>query len=517
MTAKPETPTDALSLLARIPWPISLLTYLLLLVIGTRVRAFAIANHDVAWLLVAAERWLGGATMGRDLVEINAPGALLIYVPPVWLAGATGLPALFWVNAWMALLAMISAVLVGRIVAQIFGRPADSRQAFLTSVMVGAVLMLYPAYDFAQRDHIVAILMLPYGIMAMASADFSQRPWLRYVAAALAALAVCIKPHYVLLLLVVFLVVWRRDGFNLHGFRQAIGRSNAIFIAGIGAAYVAMVGLAFGAWMTMALELGHLYAAYSSSYLSVLGAAVMTALLAAAAGTIATLSLPGREILGNLLLLALAALVLFVLQAKGWNYHLLPAQLFIWCGLSIMMVASLPRIFALSTMPLVTALAVLLVPAMLAERARLANGTERLRYEASVQDLAIRTFAKPGDAVMFFSNSVSVPFPLVVQEGYVWGSRYPGLWPLAGALALDPAEQAAAKPIIDGVVAAVVADIKTYRPRIIVVDEHRAKPHLPLDFDYLPLFLTYPEFAAVWRDYVREDRAGSYGYFVREQ
>ncbi|MBV5324448.1 MAG: hypothetical protein J0626_03800, partial [Rhodospirillaceae bacterium] len=70
---------------------------------------------------------------------------------------------------------------------------------------------------------------------------------------------------------------------------------------------------------------------------------------------------------------------------------------------------------------------------------------------------------------------------------------------------------------IDRVVADVVADIKAYRPRIIVVDEHRAKPHLPLDFDYLPLFLTYPEFAAVWRDYVREDRAGAYGYFVRRE
>ncbi|MBV5324449.1 MAG: hypothetical protein J0626_03805, partial [Rhodospirillaceae bacterium] len=144
------------------------------------------------------------------------------------------------------------------------------------------------------------------------------------------------------------------------------------------------------------------------------------------------MSLPGREILGNLVQLVAAVLVLFVLQAKGWDYHLLPAQLFIWCGLCIVLVASLPRIVALSRIPLVTALAVLLVPAMLAERARLANGTERLKYEAHVQDLAIRTFAKPGDAVMIFSNSVSFPFPLVVQEGYVWGSRYPGLWPLAG-------------------------------------------------------------------------------------
>ncbi|MBV5324450.1 MAG: hypothetical protein J0626_03810, partial [Rhodospirillaceae bacterium] len=61
-----------------------------------------------------------------------------------------------------------------------------------------------------------------------------------------------------LLLLVVFLVDWRRHGFHLQGFRQAIGSSNALFIAGIGAAYVVMVVLAFGAWMTMVLEIGPL-------------------------------------------------------------------------------------------------------------------------------------------------------------------------------------------------------------------------------------------------------------------
>lgn len=510
----PLLPRGALDLSATIPWGIHLVTCLLLLLVGVRVRAYAIANHDVAWLLVAAERWLGGATLGTDIVEINTPAALLLYVPPVWLADMTGISVLIWVNIWIAALALLCAALAGRIVAHVFEQPGNSRQAFLTTVMIGAVLLFYPTYDFGQREHVVAALLLPYGIMATATRDWRDHRRLSGIVAIFAACAVCIKPQFILILAVVFMLNLRRSGW-----RQAIARTHAVSIAAIGAIYVLIVVVAFPDWLAMAQAAGRLYVAYESSFGSVLNALVMSGLMVLAAVLIATLELPGRAVLANLVILSVAVLLLYLVQSKGWQYHQLPAHLFIWSGLAVMFVASLPRLAALSKAPWAIVLAVLLLPACLTERARLDNGAERIGYESSDHVAAIRALARPGDGILYLSASLPPAFPLVLEEGLIWRSHYPCLWPLAGAMMLDPVkvdDAALAKSVIDGVAANLAQDIANYRPHLIVVDMRQLKPHLPDGFQFLPLLMRYPAFKDAWQAYASKGVAGSYEIFVRQ-
>ena len=50
----------------------------------------ATPNHDVAWYLVATDRFLDGARLYRDIIEVNPPLVFYLTVPPVAVARLTG-------------------------------------------------------------------------------------------------------------------------------------------------------------------------------------------------------------------------------------------------------------------------------------------------------------------------------------------------------------------------------------------------------------------------------------------
>ena len=60
-------------------------------------------NPDVSWGLTMAERWLDGARLYVDIIKVNPPATVFLYVPPVALARLTGLRAEFFVDALVLL------------------------------------------------------------------------------------------------------------------------------------------------------------------------------------------------------------------------------------------------------------------------------------------------------------------------------------------------------------------------------------------------------------------------------
>ncbi len=493
---------------------LSIIAYLLLLVIVVRTRNYAAMNHDVAWLVLCAERWLHGAVFGVDLMEINLPGAMLLYVPPVYLAEITGLPRTVCVDLWVGLVCVPSAILVARVVATLDGRHPSSRQAFLTGLMLAPGLIFLPGSDFAQREQFVAVLLLPYAVLSMAGPRWQGSALLRHVTAVLAALAICIKPHYVLLLAIGFLIQVYRGGW-----RQALRHSDAALIFILGLGYVALVLTAFAPWVAMMRSMSHFYLAYGSPFSAILVAALWPALLILPGVFIANFNLVGARTLRTFLVYAGVALLLFLLQGKGWEYHALPIKLFLWTGLAVVFVANLPRLVMLSKYPALTSLAVLLVPVMLTQWAWQIGIKDRVRYEQFVEDIGIRRFAKPGDPVLFITATQSLPFPLVLHENYVWALRYPAIWPLAGIFAreslqpelTDPNDITAAGRVADEI----AADVVHYRPKVIVIDDRKIQPYLPTGCHYLPLLQRFDAFNAAWANYELGSSTTDYAIYVR--
>ncbi|MDY0872296.1 hypothetical protein [Dongia rigui] len=520
-TAEPaeHTPSDArasrLNLGQRIAPLLIVIAYLALLVIVVRTRTYAATNHDVAWLIICAERWLHGAVLGVDLMEINLPGAMLLYVPPVWLADATGLPQTTCVDLWVGIVAVLGAALVARIVSLLDGRVPFSRQEFLTGLLLAPGFALLPGLDFAQRDQFVAILLLPYAILTMAGSRWRDGAFLRHVTAVLAALAICIKPHYVVLLVGGFLVQTYREGW-----RRALLQTDAFLIAAIGLGYIALVLTVFAPWVDMARSMSPLYLSFGGEFGAILVAAILPALLFCAGLCLANLQLAGGTTLRNLLVYAGLALVLFVVQGKGWEYHALPIHLFLWAGVIVIFIANLPAIAARSKFPALLGLMLVVVPVLLTEWAWRLGMYDRIRYEQFVEDVGIRQFAHPGDAVQFLTLTQSLPFPMVLHEKYVWALRYPALWPLGGIFSragqktdvTEPANRAA----IALVATQIAEDIARYRPRVIVVDDRENQPYLPTSFHFLPLLREVAAFDAAWQDYTRASETAAYQIYVRK-
>src|SRR5215470_13328026 len=116
-------------------------------------------KDDVAWLLYVARRWLAGRELYVDVVEVNPPLIVWISAIPIWIARALGVDAQltaipFFVIAVLACAWWTAALLRGS------GRLFDDRLPVFAAI--GTVLLVVPAGDLGQREHLLVAAMLPY-------------------------------------------------------------------------------------------------------------------------------------------------------------------------------------------------------------------------------------------------------------------------------------------------------------------------------------------------------------------
>ncbi len=302
-------------------------------VAGTATLALGLTVGSLGWPLVhdapimhyVAARLLGGATPYRDFFDMNFPGVYLVHALGLALLGGgdAGFRALD--------LLLLGGTVAGLAVTLVpFGRGA---------VAAGAVLFwLYHvaggAWRAGQRD---LILCLPLAWMTAAALADVARPRLGRLALAGAALgaAVWIKPHALLLLPLLAALAWRRPP----GSRAA---AVAALAGGIAAPAAGVVGwLAAAGALPAFLDIVWHYLVPLYSRLG--RTPVLAALLTHDVGPpiVAGLGLwavgggvalwRGGERGARLSVLAAGVLygaLHFVVQGKGWEYHLYPLALF---------------------------------------------------------------------------------------------------------------------------------------------------------------------------------------------
>ncbi len=208
-------------------------------------QAWSSLDCDVSWLITVAERMLDGATLYRDVEEVNPPASVLLYVPAVALGRWLALPP----EPIVVLLVTTLAGLSIRHAARLLPCPVAHRAALLSAAAF--VLLVLPADLFAQREHVALIAGLP--MLALLAARVQALP-VRGVDAWSAGLAagimVVIKPHLALPLLTVaaWAVLRRRSA------RALLGPEWLAF-AGVCFGYALLVRLAFPLYLDRMLPL----------------------------------------------------------------------------------------------------------------------------------------------------------------------------------------------------------------------------------------------------------------------
>lgn len=457
-------------------------------------------NHDSAWYLIATRRWLAGAQLYVDLIEVNPPLAFYLTAPAILLADISGWSDL---NAQYAVLALaVGACLLASWDVLIDGgrRALPPALALLVGV---AFCLVVPAFDaFGQRDHLVLLCLFPWwlGSVHGRSPVADRRQTARAV---LAGVGFCLKPFYLLIPLLMALARLASGRSP----RALIAREHGVFVV-VGAAYLLSVWFWHRPYFDAIVPIARdVYGAYS------LGDAVLfdrlrdPALAFAAAALLAGRFAKSPDADERPMLAAIVgALLAYLVQRTGFAYQLIPAWgLIAWyCWRAVVLGRGRT------------------VPALLAVLGLAATSQQALERgfysNAQIEQLApqVRRL-DPAPRLYALATNLTAGPGLALAVGGRWEGRFPALWWVPGTTntlsALDCAsavERCRRLRDIDALTRRlVIEDLERVRPSLLVIEE---PPGFVRDraFSWDAFFADEPRYRQFLAGYQRRVRSGRY-------
>ncbi len=477
---------------------------------------------DVAFLLYAAERVLGGARLYVDVVEINPPLIIGLNMPAVIFGRIFDVPAALVYRSCVLLLLVaslgISAALLRRLL------PHSPELRWGTLLLAGLALLPLAEVDFGEREHLMLALFLPYAwLVAIRAKRLAVRPLLAGLLGFLVGVGLALKPHFLLAWL--GLEIYRRASVER---RLAAPTPESTAVLGVLLAYALFVVLATPEYLILAAELGPAY----SRFLHQPGAELLFTAPGAPVTLLALLTYLAlrkraahREIWNALLVGSLAFFLAGILQQKGLRYHFYPSYALatMLLGFAVLDVrAPLTRPF--ERLYRVVASAAVFTIAIVALGTTLSHVVQRGwggRPDVPLGRMVelVRRHAA-GGSIFVFSYHIGSTFPLVNYAGVRSSSRFPQLWILTAEYvdrmrADEPlryrpaAEMSPAERYLNE---AVLADLERSRPQLLLVLRNaRDDPANGLRrLDYLAYFGRDRRFAELFERYQLLDRVGEY-------
>jgi hypothetical protein len=448
-------------------------------------------KDDIAWLLYVARRWMTGRELYVDVVEVNPPLIVWVSAIPLQLAA--------WLDIDPQFIAMpffIALVLGCASGAATLLRPfgpvfKDRIPVFAT---IGTVLLVIPAGDLGQREHLLVAAMLPYLVLFARSLE-GKRPGvlLSVLSGILAGLGCALKPRYAGVFLTLELLALTR---GLRPWR-ALPLAAGVTMAG----YAGLVVLICPAYVNRAVPLAvALYGATDVPFISLLLDSARLLFGEAVAIALCWLSwrrLPERNLLLTMLVFAVTSTMICFVDGKDWFYHRLPATvvtilaLICWAVSLLVHRAPEERGARLPVIAAAIALLVFLVGAFQRIQPELATAvTPERSTVARLEELVRQEHAH---TYVAFSEWLALGFPVVNNTGVSWASRFDSMWALKGELwraRFDPTT-ASEWPIRRWVTHDFIAGC----PDLAVVDTRESVNYLAV------LTASDPAFARVWTQY----------------
>jgi hypothetical protein len=477
------------------------ISLLLLLGVTTIVLFVALCSplkDDIAWLLYVARRWMAGRELYVDMIEINPPLIVWISAIPVALARWLSVAPQFVAMPVFAAIVLGCAWWSACLLRPIGGLFAARIPVF---AVIGGVLLIIPASELGQREHLLVAAFLPYLILfargLTEGRDGSRSMLMTSLAAGvLAALGCALKPQYCLVFAALEVVALT---YRIRPWRAA-PIAAAITLTG----YVGLVAYVCPAYLRQAVPLAMaLYGATDVTFGALL---LKSGTLLAAEGLAIVLwwrdrrTTPHAVLLMTGLVFAAMSSVIFFIDGKDWFYHRLPATvitllvLILWAASTIRYRVNegeprrLPRpgliVAGLVVALFCTSAARRLGPEV--QQAVEPQATTVARLEALIRLHHARTY-------IAFSEWIALGFPVVNNTGVIWASRFDSMWALKGELWRAHIDPAAAKewPIARWVAHDFIAGC----PDIAVVDTREHMNYIGV------LGAAEPSFARLWSRY----------------
>ncbi|MCB1682736.1 MAG: hypothetical protein KDI65_12490, partial [Alphaproteobacteria bacterium] len=154
-------------------------------------------NTDFGWLFTCLQRYLAGGTYATDFYETNPPLSFLLYLPAYLLYSTLGVFPSIGILIYFAIINVLVAVIILKYM-RLYDFPATMKAGVIFSLIFVTTWLTNASYG--QKDHLIFLLFLPYTLMhvgIIASRTIPKN--LIIITSILGGLAVCIKPHYLLI------------------------------------------------------------------------------------------------------------------------------------------------------------------------------------------------------------------------------------------------------------------------------------------------------------------------------
>ena len=474
MNLSPQTST-AIRARTLPDWLPCLLLILLTVAAKAALTPFNPLNHDVTFLAWTAKQVLGPPVYGRDILDVNPPLAFMLYSPAAFLAPWTGHdPAI-----------RLTVILLSALSVAAFWTSADRALRLpFTVILVLFFVLAFPNH-FAQREQIAFLLCAPY-----VAGTGKQRGW-SVLIGLMAAVGFMIKPYFLIPLAMLF------------AYRRRIGIEE-IVIAAAGIAYALVIALFFQPYvLEMVPAASATYWAFHHPFreialqpLIILGSAL--SLFAAGA----------RQPSAVPYLLATAGFTAAaIVQAKGFDYHLIPAWGFLALYITAMRFNAKPFVGQVAGVFLLIEAAFLggMVYRWHQSSLYFRSITTEIRraIDQSGSYASLIPHAYPGFPAGFYSTSryegIAIGQLFFRAVAYHALGEAPGDPGTAERLALDQAKRELAR-----------------KPELVFawVSDHPMVGDKP--FDVLAWLNKDAEFRELWKDYVHTGTIGGYRLFRRK-
>jgi hypothetical protein len=444
---------------------------------------------DTLWLCEAAERLLAGEKMSQSYYDPNPPLSVLLYVPPVLIAKA-GLLSLHYAIFWYTLAFLAGAVAATyRIMKSIPDMDETTIYAVLMALIVGNTVMTSMA--FTERDQIIGMWLLPFMLAQIAiTKGWPVPPVIKHITLLLGAVLILIKPHHGLIPTAIILhrfFTQRRLSF----WKDA----DFLYLAGAVLAYAAIIAIFFQDFVQIILpDILTLYSASNVKFVLVKSA--YYGMLCVAALLVAVVVGRTSWLVYFLLWAALFSIIPFLVQMRGYHYHILPALALFWCGAAVLGKEFFQR-FMPSALALLLVTSAMTILAFMATPSRLFAPT----YE-QYKTLPLAEELKDCEApcpVFVLNDHIEITHQTALYSDIPWASRFASFWFVPGVFYLEERNPEEFERLRHKYALMVAEDLERYKPKRVLLGEFKIRDDVT--FTFMKLFRDEKEFKQAWSHY----------------
>ncbi len=444
---------------------------------------------DTLWLADAAGRLLRGESMSQSFYDPNPPLSMILYIPAVLAAGTELISLHHALLVYVLLFVAGSAAATYKILRGIPGTDMATAMAGTAALIIASTVMAGGSYT--ERDQIIGIWLVPFVMTQLALTKGWPVPApLRHSTLLVGAILILVKPHYGLLPTLMIA-------------HRAIAQKRLFVCKDIDFLYLAAGVIGYGLLLffyfpdflhVMLPDILHLYSADFSK--GVIYRALYYALLCIAIVLFSIMSGKISWLPYFFLGCALICLIPFIVQMRGFHYHLMPAVTFFWCGTALFGKELFQRYMS-PYLALVLVTGLMTILAFFTTQSRLLLPTAA-QYPLLPMAKVIADCEAPCPFFVI-NDHIEITHQTALYTGKEWASRFPSLWFLPGIYKLEEKDPAAFAQLKDKYTRMLAEDLERYKPRYVLAGSFKLDEDLT--FDLLNFTAGNAAFRKAWAAY----------------